>query len=199
MPISYHTMWLPEMETSHTVWHVLPEIASGYCTVCIVCFGKSHIYEWFLEKNDETWSHGDVLRLCEITIAGSWKKHSAATRSCSSTKCVRRDDGVDQPWPMGPIPKSLIVVSFYMFLSPWPIRLGWLANMIFPSCCFWNFDQLLRPPAQVPMRSANVHSIRVLQTCLTQGIQIYIKHLEDLVLCQQLVLISSLPQAMGLL
>ena len=74
MPISYHTMWLPEMETSHTVWHVLPEIASGYCTVCIVCFGKSHIYEWFLEKNDETWSHGDVLRLCEITIAGSWKK-----------------------------------------------------------------------------------------------------------------------------
>lgn len=44
--------------------------------------------------------------------------------------------------------------------------------MIFPSCCFWNFDQLL-PPAQVPMRSANVHSIRVLQTCLSQGIQIY--------------------------
>ena len=61
-----------------------------------------------------------------------------------------------------------------MYLSPWPIRLGWLANMIFPSCCFWNFDQLLRPPAQVPMRSANVHYIRVLQTCLTQGIQIYI-------------------------
>ena len=58
MPISYHTMWLPEMETSHTVWHVLPEIASGYCTVCIVCFGKWHIYEWFLEKkrwNMVTW------------------------------------------------------------------------------------------------------------------------------------------------
>ena len=77
MPISYHTMWLPEMETSHTVWHVLPEITSGYCTVCIVCFGKWHIYEWLLEKNDETWSHGDVLRLCEITIAGSWKKNTA--------------------------------------------------------------------------------------------------------------------------
>jgi hypothetical protein len=77
MPISYHTMWLPEMETSHTVWHVLPEIASGYCTVCIVCFGKWHIYEWLLEKNDETWSHGDVLRLYEITIAGSWEKNTA--------------------------------------------------------------------------------------------------------------------------
>lgn len=31
----------------------------------------------FSKKNDETWSHGDVLRLYEITIAGSWEKNTA--------------------------------------------------------------------------------------------------------------------------
>lgn len=157
---------------------------------CMACFARNslrllHSLHSLLWKMAHLWMTSRKKRWNMVTwwcSTAMWnyhsgqleKKHSAATRSCSSTKCVRRDDGVDQPWPMGPIPKSLIVVSFYMFLSPWPIRLGWLANMIFPSCCFWNFDQLLRPPAQVPMRSANVHSIRVLQTCLTQGIQIYI-------------------------